>query len=165
MILGAAAIVLIAITLWIVWPTSNTPPSGGTVRATDGQDMMPLGDEFEDQYTSATGDLSAGGVATALASETATDQPVSEAPVVTAARRAPEPAAVSRQNVSESDRTPPLVDREERAHQERVSRSVSVAAAALVTLAGAICGGLAYSRWQRQRRRPLNRFKRALFRS
>ena len=28
--------------------------------------MTPQGDEFEDQYTSATADLSAGGVATAM---------------------------------------------------------------------------------------------------
>src|SRR5579864_6949726 len=60
LLLGAAAIVLIALTLWIVWR-----PVGADEE--EGSEMMPQGDRFEDQYTSATADLSAAGVALSAA--------------------------------------------------------------------------------------------------
>src|SRR5579859_3281892 len=58
LLLGAMAVVLIALTLWLVWR-----PSPETARPEANSNMTPMGDEFEDQYTSATADLSAGGVA------------------------------------------------------------------------------------------------------
>ena len=72
-LLGAGAIVLIGITLWIVWPARTADDAvGTTVRGeevstlpmTDNarRGMPPQGDQFEDRYTSATADLSAGGV-------------------------------------------------------------------------------------------------------
>src|SRR5438094_226524 len=61
-VLGVAAIVLIALTLWIV----SQAPSTDAAVATPARDLPPVGDEFEDQYTSATADLSAGGVAEAF---------------------------------------------------------------------------------------------------
>ena len=63
LLLGAAAIVLIALTVWIVWRPADA------VRAEEASDMLPQGDRFEDQYTSATADLSAAGVALTEAAE------------------------------------------------------------------------------------------------
>ena len=70
-ILSAGAILLIGITLWLVWPARTADPVESTVRGeevfnkpmTDSNrlSMPPQGDTFEDQYTSATADLSAGG--------------------------------------------------------------------------------------------------------
>ena len=58
LLLGALAVVLIAITVWIVmWP-SRAPATAGA--ADDAVQITPQGDSFEDQYTSATADLSAG---------------------------------------------------------------------------------------------------------
>src|SRR5437764_8857209 len=75
-LLSAGAILLIGITLWLVWPARTADPVESTVRGeevfnkpmTDSNrlSMPPQGDTFEDQYTSATADLSAGGVATAF---------------------------------------------------------------------------------------------------
>ena len=53
LLLGAAAIVLLALTIWIVWK----PGSSSGADASNSQEattMLPQGDEFEDQYTSAT---------------------------------------------------------------------------------------------------------------
>ena len=58
LLLGAAAIVLLVLTIWIVWRPSTSDAGSGTEEATR---MMPQGDQFEDQYTSATADLSAAG--------------------------------------------------------------------------------------------------------
>src|SRR5207245_3811071 len=65
-LLGAGVIVLIAITLLLVWRAPSAEMVGASVRNEEDTRMMPQGDEFEDQYTSATADLSAGGVATTL---------------------------------------------------------------------------------------------------
>src|SRR5205807_4204189 len=62
-VLGVAAIVLIGLTLWIV---SQAPSTDATVTTPEARDLPPVGDAFEDQYTSATADLSAGGVAEAM---------------------------------------------------------------------------------------------------
>src|SRR3981081_4314494 len=78
-LLGAGAIVLIGITLWIVWPARSADVVvGTTVQSKEGsakpmpenvrRGMTPQGDQFEDQYTNATADLSPGGVAAAVES-------------------------------------------------------------------------------------------------
>ena len=76
-LLGAGAIVLIGITLWIVWPARAADAAVGTTVRGEEVSTLPMaenvrrgttpqGDQFEDQYTSATADLSAGGVAAAV---------------------------------------------------------------------------------------------------
>src|SRR3989442_6088742 len=77
-LLGAGVIVLIAITLLLVWPAPSAEMVGASVRNEEDTRMMPQGDEFEDQYTSATADLSAGGVATTLntVQDTAAEAPL-----------------------------------------------------------------------------------------
>ncbi len=57
-LLGAGAIVLIAITLWIVWPSSTADTVGATT--------VPIEEERPvTEYTSPTANVSNGGVATA----------------------------------------------------------------------------------------------------
>ena len=90
LLLTAGAVVLIGITLWIVWPARTADPVGVSIGAEEVSDQpmneslnpvpAPQGDRFADQYTSATADLSAGGVAEAVE-----------------ARHAPEPAPARRQ--------------------------------------------------------------------
>src|SRR3989440_4930189 len=77
-LLGAGVIVLIAITLLLVWRAPSAEMVGASVRNEEDTRMMPQGDRFEDQYTSATADLSAGGVATTLQSEPSTYTPITE---------------------------------------------------------------------------------------
>ena len=57
-LLGAGAIVLIAITLWIVWPSSTADTVGTTTVPIEEDRPMT-------QYTSPTADMASGGVATA----------------------------------------------------------------------------------------------------
>src|SRR5437588_3466863 len=77
LVLGAMAMLLIGITVWlVVWPSRTTDSLvDGTAREKETTAMTPQGDEFEDQYTSATADLSAGGVATSF---TGSPAPASE---------------------------------------------------------------------------------------
>jgi hypothetical protein len=152
-LLGAAAIVLVAITVWIVWPTRTADALGG-----DATQLPPQGDAFEDQYTSATADLSAGGVAEALAEARAPGVALSPVtPEPTPYQSAGEPwssASIAREGIPVSRR------REDRA--ERRPPVVGLGAAALLTVGGAIGGAWLYARWQRQRNTPLHRLKRTI---
>jgi hypothetical protein len=137
LLLGAMAIVLIALTLWIVWhPTSDT------ARREDSTAMTPMGDTFEDQYTSATADLSAGGVAvtTAHADEPAPDYVSSPLPEVLPAPEEPLmlPAPAP----------------------QRRPATFGVGAAAALTLGAAAAGAWLFARWQRERNKPINRLRR-----
>jgi hypothetical protein len=140
LLLGAMAIVLIALTLWIVWhPTSDRSDA---IRPEESTTMTPMGDSFEDQYTSATADLSAGGVAvtTAGREEEPLPEPVSEVP-----QQLPQPV-----------RAAPMLP----APQERTPMTIGIAAAAALTLGGAAAGAWLYARWQRERNKPINRLRR-----
>ena len=154
LLLGAAAIVLIALTLWIVWRP------GDAVRAEEASDMLPQGDRFEDQYTSATADLSAGGVALTAAQ----DEPAPATPPLSDFQRASEPWSQP-SLARESDAlalAPP--DRAMLALPEPAPtvrpKTVGIGAAALLTLSGAIGGAWLYARWQKRRNEPLNRLRR-----
>jgi hypothetical protein len=156
-LLGAGAIVLIAITLWIVWPARTADAVGATVpneevstnRMTEnvGSAMAPQGDRFEDQYTSATADLSAGGVATAMQSESAGHQPAD----ASSHRWSPPSAG--------ADYSSPLST-----HTETKSlaqpRTIGMGAGALLSIGGALGGAWLYARWQRERNKPINRLRR-----
>lgn len=138
LLLGALAVVLIAITVWIVmWPSRAPAAPGG---AEDAAQLTPQGDRFEDQYTSATADLSAGAVATTLAHETREEA----VPVPFVQPRAIQPA--------------------EPARPRQTRATFGLFAGALLTLGGAIGGAWLYSRWQRERNKPVSRIKRRLIR-
>jgi len=159
-LLGAGAIVLIAITLWIVWPTRTADAVGtpvpleevSTHRMTEnvGSPMTPQGDRFEDQYTSATADLSAGGVATAMNSmqgEAAGNTPSAS----TGHRWAPPSSGEDYSSpLTRSTETTSLIP----------ARTMGVGAGALLSIGGAIGGAWLYSRWQRERNKPINRLRR-----
>src|SRR5215469_9671901 len=114
-LLGAAAIVLIGITLWIVWPTrASEAAASGSGAGQETSEIPPQGNRFEDQYTSATADLSAGGVALAEASE-AVSLEASEQSAVT---------AVASQFTREPRASPPMYE-----YTEFVTRPTSLASA------------------------------------
>jgi|SRR5579864_7052303 len=152
LLLGAAAIVLIALTLWIVWR-----PVGADEE--EGSEMMPQGDRFEDQYTSATADLSAGGIAVTGVQD---DMPV--AAEVSDFQRAGEPwsePTLAREGVSVPEALPnPARPALPEPSGLMPRRTMSIGAAALLTLGGAIGGAWLYSRWQHARNRPINRLLR-----
>jgi hypothetical protein len=160
-LLGAGAIVLIAITLWLVWPAS--------IRGEEDRRMIPpQGDEFEDQYTSATADLSAGGVAAALnTSDEATE--ASDAPSPTPYAAAGEPWS-SPTMAREGGRiwpTPTSTQTEPRSDWSAQPMAspraiISLGAAALCVILGAVLGAWVYARWQRRRNQPINRLRRTL---
>jgi len=160
-LLGLGALVLLALTLWIVWR-----PAPSVVRAQEASDMLPQGDNFEDQYTSATADLSAGGVAvtTSAPLEPATDAaPASDFPPLGTTPRTgsdfhPGGERQAGERVAMPARAPMPALPEP--HQARGGRVVSLGAAALMTLAGAIGGAWLYARWHKRRNQPINRLRR-----
>lgn len=159
-LLGAGAIVLIAIALWIVWPASPADASEPTVPGEEvsrtrmnengGVGMAPQGDRFEDQYTSATGDLSAGGVATAL--ESLQGESAGYSPSVAASRRWSSADTAA-------DYSSPFVESTQ-ARSLTAPRTIGIGAGVLLTVGGAIGGAFLYARWQRERNKPINRLRR-----
>ena len=156
-LLGAGAIVLIAITLWIVWPARTPDAVSPTVpneevsrtRMTEnvGSTMAPQGERFEDQYTSATADLSAGGVATAMQTE-----PVGYRPADDTSHRWSPPTT------GENYSSPLTTHTQTRALAQ--PRTLGMGAGAVLTIGGAIGGAWLYARWQRERNKPINRLRR-----
>ena len=161
-LLGAGAIILIGITLWIVWPARTADTAVGTT--VQGEEvskqlmsdnvrrgMTPQGNQFEDQYTSATADLSPGGVAAAVESMQA--QP-----------SAPWPAAnIDTERIGQAARSENYLRDTHPAHEHRSlaqPRTMGVGAGVLLSLGGAIGGAWLYGRWQRERNKPINRLRR-----
>jgi hypothetical protein len=171
LLLGAAAVVLLLLTIWIVWRPSG---GGDSSSGEEANRMMPQGDQFEDQYTSATADLSAGGVALSSASSEPSEQPASTG----GPQLAPRPAGVGA-GASPPSTTPawpadtlrlegsasgfePIrrAPADDLAPTTSTPRKIGVGAAGLLTLGGAIGGAWLYARWQRERNKPLNRLRR-----
>jgi hypothetical protein len=163
LLLGAMAVVLIALTVWLVWR-----PSTEAARPEANSVMTPMGDEFEDQYTSATADLSAGGVAVANAApqEELATEAVSEprtglpqAPIgheASATGLGPvTPTAVPSPSEPQVQAEPEPATR-----GASTPRKVGMGAAAAFTLGGAAAGAWLYTRWQRERNKPINRLRR-----
>ena len=179
------AVVLIALTLWLVWR-----PSSESARPEAGEqsDMRPMGDEFEDQYTSATADLSAGGVAITTAQ--AIDEELELAPEANVetsspsrwpeATIGPEGSTSGLEDVRPGAPTPttptygtpverhpvamrtglPTAGPEQSGLARATPRTIGMGAAAALTLAGAVAGAWLYARWQRERNKPLSRLRR-----
>ena len=186
-ILGLGAVVLIAITVWIVWPARTADTVGSSVRLeevpgpamTDNASMgiPPQGARFEDQYTSAMADLSAGGVAAATLGGAPT--PLTSTPTLprdsaghsiptqepvqqTRGQRWPE-ADASSAHIGQASRAEnfPYEVAAQRADGGPFGRKVfGLGAGSLLTVGGAIGGAFLYARWQRERNKPLNRLRR-----
>ena len=187
-LLGGGAVVLIAITLWIVWPAETVEP----LYQQEDLRMTPQGDEFEDQYTSATADLSAGGVATAVdamqeeaALEGASEPAPNVEPTVYAAAGEPwssptmaregatdvavtaAPAAAASEPGAGSQ-TGPAASASgswsvpESARSLAQPRTIGLGAAVVLAIASAIVGAWLYARWQRRRNEPINRARRTM---
>lgn len=132
-LLGAGAVVLIAITLWIVWPSSAADTVGATT--------VPIEEERPmTQYTSPTADMSSGGVATAA-------DPMRSERDETTHHWAPSGAGMDYGRQTES-------------HSMMPSRTMGMGAGALLSIGGAIGGAWLYARWQRERNKPINRLRR-----
>ena len=169
-LLGAGAIVLIALTVWLVyWPTRGVDPLEAPIRdeevsqtpmtETTRPDLVPQGDRFEDQYTSATADLSAGGVAAAVESmQSDTTGTVQFRPATPTTGSSAEPWAsptMAREGFAQSTTSPaPQTSMFAR------PRTLGIGGSALLALGGAIGGAYLYARWQRERNKPINRLRR-----
>jgi hypothetical protein len=146
------------------------------------QDLPPTGDQLgEDLYTSATADLSAGGVAMAreaaeeqgdrpggtlghASTSSATSSTSSSAPI-----NDPTPAQIyAREDlVSQTERPTFVTDyagadaaAAEQSPLSRIDPTLAMAGGGLVALAGGIGGAWLFSRWQEERNRPINRLRR-----
>jgi hypothetical protein len=154
LLLVVGAIVLIALTVWIVWPARTNSESVEAPAAMTSAPLPPQGDQFEDQYTSATADLSAGGVAATLQTESTQYTPATPAPASASAR--PWPEADTRSEPielparSDSFRYP--VERPRPAQASAVLRPSTIGILAL-SLLSAIGGAWLYARMQRRQRR------------
>ena len=135
-LLGAGAIVLIAITLWIVWPSSTAETVGTTT--------VPIEEERRmTEYTSPTADMSNGGVATAEPMRAERENP--------SHHWAPSGAGMDYSSSLPS---------ENESHSMMPSRTMGMGAGALLSIGGAIGGAWLYARWQRERNKPINRLRR-----
>lgn len=192
-ILGLGALVLIAITVWIVWPARTTDSTGSSARAQEvptpamsdtlSSAIPPQGDRFEDQYTSATADLSAGGIATTTAGASASPGAAMPAAATGTGDQASTPHSVPTQGPVNQTRGQPwpeadaasahigqpsrveafpyeVVHGEQPAGGALAPRRLGIGAASVLALGGAVGGAWVYARWQRERNRPINRFRR-----
>jgi hypothetical protein len=158
LLLGAAAVVLLLLTVWIVWRPDSRDTASDTQEAAP---APPQPGEFEDEYTSATADLSAGGVAVSAAAASAADA----AEVASAsARSIPPPTEMS---IAQTVTTPawPAEPIRRTAVDDAPRPAVTPArvglgAAGLLVLGGAVAGAWLYARLQRERNKPLNRLRR-----
>jgi hypothetical protein len=158
LLLSAGAIVLIGITLWIVWPARSADRVGVSVQAEEVLErpmteamragLAPQGDRFEDQYTSATADLSPGGVAAAVEAMQADAQ--AAPPTPRESYGTPVRPTVAAAPFAEPEPTRSLAPR----------RSMGLGAGALLALGGGVGGAWLYARWQRERDKPINRLRR-----
>jgi hypothetical protein len=169
-LLGAAAVVLIAITLWIVWPSSGTGRASGAAASEEANELPPQGDRFEDQYTSATADLSAGAVAATLAPRAEEADLPGPAETVQAAaplQAAPTTGDAPGRSATISQQPPEAPIELPRPSSTVRPRALRIGAAAALTLGGAVTGALLFARWQRrqnQRTRLFSQVKRRLIR-
>jgi len=120
------------------------------------QNIPPQGDGFEDQYTSATADLSAGGVAAAREQPTLlTDTSVRSEPWQnpTTARQGAEtdPVAAGRM-LPEPSRGLSLTE----------PRTIGLGGGLLIAMIGGAAGAWLYGRRQRERSTPIYRFRRGV---
>jgi hypothetical protein len=177
-LLAAGALALIALTVWIVWPGALAdelaspeplPAEEETPMSLDREppaapDLAPQGDRFEDQYTAATSDLSAGGVAAAggvgavfesleQGAPAGVERPQTPSPTTPPASAAAQPTPVlpapPQYALPAPSRTRLLLQ----------PRNVAVGAGAAAGL-GLLSGAWLYNRWQRERNRPINRLRR-----
>jgi hypothetical protein len=161
-LLVLGALVLIAITVVIVWPARPTLQLvEAPTSAMSDASLPPQGDRFEDQYTSATADLSAGGVAAALRNEPPAAQEWVPAPATP--RSESWPAADTR---SEPIELPARAEsfRYPVAKPSTTMRPspvvIGIATGVVLSIASAIVGAWVFSRWQRRKKlieRLLNR--------
>ena len=172
-LLGGGAVVLIALTLWIVWPAEYVEATGDDFRNEEDLLMTPQGDEFEDQYTSATADLSAGGVATAVDAMQEEAGAARPAEPPTNAEPTPYGAAgeswssptIAREGATDVAVTPspqPALPEPRPSRVLAQPRTIGIGAAVLLAIASAAFGAWLYARWQRRRNAPINRVRRGL---
>jgi hypothetical protein len=164
------ALVLVALTVWIVWtPQRARDAEESPMNDPNRPNMTPQGNAFEDQYTSATADLSAGGVATAReAGQFARS----------AANRVTDTAAQMTERVQRSEPwSSPGMAREgtpqpwtAMAHVDSMNgqrrmlslsepRTIGIGGA-LIGVASGVAGAWLYGRWQHERNKPINRLRR-----
>jgi hypothetical protein len=153
-LLGAGAVVLVGITLWIVWPARTADAVGVSVRSEEVSEkpmtetvktgLAPQGDRFADQYTSATADLSAGGVAGAA-------EGMHEDPGALPRVAHPSYGASA---------SPTLAITQPESGPLAQKRNVGLGMGAVLALAGGVGGAWVYARWQRERSKPINRLRR-----
>ncbi len=171
-LLGAGALVLVGIALWIVWPAPTADPVGISVASkevvekpmteTAASGLPPQGDRFEDQYTSATADLSAGGVAAAVGSmqETPTT-PATEQTRQTPSTPPASPAGTYGGAPYQTPANPASHTERETSSPLIPGRSMGLGAGAVLVLGGGVGGAWLYARWQRERNKPINRLRRS----
>ncbi len=159
------ALVLIALTVWIVWTPQRPgdmeePPMPEPMRP----NLTPQGDAFEDQYTSATADLSAGGVATTF--ETTPTSAASRTTEMPETSRGSEPwssPGLAREGTTQpwgAHGTANIDAGGERGMLLTEPRTMGIGAGALIAVAGGIGGAWLYARWQHERNKPINRIRR-----
>jgi hypothetical protein len=144
------------------------------------QDLPPAGEELgEDLYTSATADLSAGGVAMAReAAEDDEQMPGGTLGHASGSRSTtsstppindPTPAQIyAREDLVNQTERPTFVTdyagadaaEAEQSAMRRIDPTLAMAGGGLVAVAGGVGGAWLYSHWQQERKRPINRLRR-----
>jgi hypothetical protein len=150
------AVVLVALTVWIVWPTQRSEEVP-TMTESSQRNLPPQGDTFEDQYTSATADLSAGGVAT---TRDAGATPLSTGAQLPETAAGSEPWSSPTMAREGTDQTPMQPEQGSQGMAVAGRRKLGISGATVLVVGGGVAGAWLYQRWQRERARPINRFRR-----
>lgn len=164
------ALALVALTVWIVWtPQRARDAEESPMNDPTRPNVTPQGSPFDDQFTSATADLSAGGVATAgqgkQYSASAADAVNDTATGMAERLRASQPW-------SSSGTTQPwsaggVANVDSMTGQRDLSltepRTIGIGAGALIAVGSGIAGAWLYRRWQHEHNRPINRLRRGAY--
>jgi hypothetical protein len=156
------ALALVALTVWIVWtPQRARDAEESPMNDPTRPNVTPQGSPFEDQFTSATADLSAGGVATASqgkqysasAADAVTDTAAGMAERLRGTTQPWSAGGVANVDSMTGQRDLSLTE----------PRTIGIGAGALIAVGSGIAGAWLYRRWQHEHNRPINRLRRGAY--
>jgi hypothetical protein len=146
------ALVLVALTVWIVWTPER--PRGEEVKPVtvdaNGTNLTPQGDKFEAQHTPATGGVATAAHAYTPPARSPSSEPWSSPTMAREGVSQPWSAGGTANFDADHDQGMGLLR----------PGTLGIGAGALLAVAGGIGGAWLYGRWQRERNRPINRLRR-----
>jgi hypothetical protein len=163
-LLGAGAIILIAITVWIVWPGQSTDAALDSASHIEEERVMTDNPpSAQDSGVQVRDSARTGGSGEPWSSPTIAREGVSTTPATSGSQpgEATGVTAGTQPEATGASLAPPTGGYRGSAISPLAQpRVLSIGAGALLCAGGAIGGAWLYARWQRERNRPINRLRR-----